>query len=244
MLDGQSPRESKIDESGRRLFFPAKTSDGWILDKSGAYAFRLTDREGFMGGDQSRWGIDVVADAAPRVAIEEPNADLFVVPRAVVPLAVSADDDLAIQKIDVAFTRSDHAGAAPQSFSLYQGPGQPPPAAAFAMAARESNRRRGNILWNLEAVQLTPGVQVTFWAVATDYKPQSAKSQPLRLSIITPEELAERIAARQAAILAELSRVLQIQRHGHEPTFVARQTGGTTSAANASRRRSTPRRGV
>jgi hypothetical protein len=58
---------------------------------------------------------------------------------------------------------------------------------------------------------LQPGDQITFHATATDYRPNAAKSEPRRLTVITPEELTERIAARRGSILAELTRVRQMQ---------------------------------
>ncbi len=61
---------------------------------------------------------------------------------------------------------------------------------------------------------MPPGSQVAFFATATDYHGQTAKSEPRRLIVVTPEELQQRIAGRQELILAELARVLKMQRDG------------------------------
>ena len=68
--------------------------------------------------------------------------------------------------------------------------------------------------WELAELKLPPGSQVAFFATATDYHGQTTKSEPRRLIVVTPEELQQRIAARQELILAELARVLKMQRQG------------------------------
>ena len=70
----------------------------FVVEKSGSYWFELTDREGLRGGSDDRWEIHAVPDAPPTVSIEQPTANLFVTPRAVVPIRVSAKDDLAIAR--------------------------------------------------------------------------------------------------------------------------------------------------
>ena len=64
----------------------------------------------------------------------------------------------------------------------------------------------------LSEFQLVPGMQLTCHAVASDYRPQTGRSDPRVLTVITPDQLLERMAVRQSQILAELARVLQLQR--------------------------------
>jgi len=215
LVEGGAALAARITEDGYGLAVPAAASSPWIIDGRRSYTFRLTDREGLSGGEDVRWEIHGVPDTPPTVSMDEPNADLFVVPKAVVPLRVTAEDNLAIRKIDLEFARSDRAES-PQSLTLYAGPDHPPRTSGAATLFGPSDRRTLAYAWKLEGLQLAPGAQVTFRAAARDYKPQVAKSDPRRLTIITPEELAERITSRQAAILAELSRVLDMQRRGRE----------------------------
>ena len=67
------------------------------VEKSGAYWFKLVDREGLSGGANDRWELRVVPDQPPSVAIEQPGGAVFVTPEAEVPLRVAAKDDLAMQ---------------------------------------------------------------------------------------------------------------------------------------------------
>ncbi len=186
----------------------------FVVERSGAYWFRLTDVEGLAGGDDARWEIRAVPDAPPTVSIERPAGNVFVTPEAVVPLHVAVKDDQVVRQVEVLFNRSDRSEEEPSVLSLYAGPERVEPRAGGLSGGSELGH---NLVlppyeWQLSELGLQPGAQVTFHAKATDYRPNTGVSEPRRLVIITPEELTDRIASRQAAILSELSRVLEMQR--------------------------------
>jgi hypothetical protein len=189
-----------------------------VIEKSGAYWFELTDLDGLTGGSEARSEIVAVVDQPPTVTIEQPAADLFVTPRAVVPLHVTSRDDLALREVGLVAGRSD--GSAPKEIlvKLYAGPDRAPPrpAASRAADAEPGERRELDYRWELDALKLAPGTQLVFYATATDYLPQTGKSEPRRLSVVTAEELQVRIAARQNLLLAELARVLRLQRDSRQ----------------------------
>jgi hypothetical protein len=66
--------------------------------------------------------------------------------------------------------------------------------------------------WRLETLDLKPGTSLTIRAIASDYRPQRGAGPPQRLTVVTPEELSERLAVRLTGIVEELARVLAIQR--------------------------------
>jgi len=175
----------------------------FVVGRSGAYWFRLADAEGLLAGDDDRWEVRAVPDAPPTVSIEQPSGNVFVTPQAVVPLRVAAKDDLAVHRMELVFSRSDRPGEEDSTFPVYEGP---------SGAELGHNLVPSPWNWELAGLGLAPGTQVTFHATATDYQPLSGQSDPRRLVIITPEELTERIAGRQAAVLSELSRVLEMQK--------------------------------
>ena len=179
-----------------------------VVEKSGAYWFDLTDREGLHGGSDDRWEILAVPDASPAVHIEKPNANLYVTPAAVVPIRVSAQDDLALRDLTLVFRLAETAPE--KSLSLFSGPPQP----SEPNAAGDS--RVVNYRWNLAPLNLRPGAQVTFYATASDYLPQKGKSDPRRLIVVTPDDLQDRIADRETLIVAELDRALKMQRDCRE----------------------------
>ena len=204
---------------------------GFVVESSGACWFRLTEltddfpsvghgnappngQEGLTGGSDTRWEIRAVPDVPPTVSIEQPAGNVFVTPHAVVPVQVAAKDDLAVHRIELAFSRSDRPEENDSLLPLYVGPDRVEPQAGGLSSGVELGH---NLVpppynWQLSELGLRPGAQITFHAIATDYRPGTGKSEPRRLVIITPEELTERIAARQASIISKLSRVLEMQR--------------------------------
>ncbi len=76
----------------------------------------------------------------------------------------------------------------------------------------EGDHRIVDDRWDLGPLELKPGAHVTFYATATDYQPQTGKSEPRSLTIISAEELQNRLADREKLVLAELERVLKMQR--------------------------------
>jgi len=156
-----------------------------------------------------------VADEPPSVSIEDPTSTAMVTPEAVLPVRVAVKDDLAIRDVALQFERSDRPQEAPGVVALEEGPPQPEMPTDFS--GRPSGASRVvTYQWELAALGLSPSTQVTFRGTATDYRPQTGQSEPRRLVVITAEELIERIASRQAFILSELARVLEIERQSRQ----------------------------
>ncbi len=82
----------------------------------------------------------------------------------------------------------------------------------MARGRRQGDRRVVDYRWDLGPLELKPGTQLTFYATASDYLPQTGKSEPRRLMVVTPDELQDRLAGREKLIVAELERALKMQR--------------------------------
>lgn len=225
-VEGGSTITADVAEDGYTFTIGSKDSP-FVIEKSGVYWFELTDREGLTGGGNDRWEIHAVADAAPTVSIEQPTSNLYVTPQAVVPLRVAAKDDLAISRVELVFRPgnpqslpspagdrgTEEQGDGEERFSLWTGPEDPPSQLGRDLAsAAAGDRRVVDHRWDLGPLHLQPGTQMFFYATAADYRPQTGKSDPRTLMIITAEELLDRIAGREKTILAELERVLKMQR--------------------------------
>ena len=207
-----------LSEDGLRLELPGPSGGSPIsIEKSGPYWFELIDRDG-LSGDSKRWGVEVVADNRPTVAIEKPSGELFITPRAMVPLRVAAKDDLAIREITLSLHASgfttDQPSRKPSTLLLFEGPEKlsPQPARLLWGAAELGQREVVEYRWELEPLQLQAGMQVDLLATVVDYCKQTGQSQSVRLVVITPEQLQQRVGGRQSLILAELARVLKMQR--------------------------------
>ena len=85
-----------------------------------------------------------------------------------------------------------------RSLTLYSGPEKMPPQPQGGLAnASGGDRQSVEYRWELEPLQLAPGMQIEFYAEASDYLPQTGRSDVRRLIVVTPRELA-RSAGRAA----------------------------------------------
>ena len=208
--EGESP--GSVDPDGFGFRVPASDDRPLLVDKRGSYWFELTDAEGLVGGRTDRWEIRAVPDQPPSVAIEQPSGNVFVTAAAVLRLKVAAKDDLAIHEITLHFARSDRTDEGDFKVELFRGPDQVTPSAEVVSAGSQTGDSRSvDYEWSLAPLGLKPGAQVTFFASAGDYLPQQGQSPPRKLSIITPQELEDRVAQRQAQILSELGRTLKLE---------------------------------
>lgn len=192
---------------------PAAAMPPLVVDKSGAYWFELVDSEGLTGGTTDRWEIRAIADQPPSVAIEQPVGNLFVTAVAVLPLKIAVKDDLAVRDAVLRYVRSDRSDAGEVSIELFRGPSQvaPQPEGGPAAANASGDSRLIEYAWSLADLKLKPGAQLTFYAAASDYLPQQGQSTARKVTIITEQELEDRLAQRQTLILGELSRALKLQ---------------------------------
>ena len=74
---------------------------------------------------------------------------------------------------------------------LYAGPQQVArqTSGGLSQSAPSEQRRVVEYLWQLEPLRLAPGMQVVFQAAASDYLPQTTRSEPRRLIVVTPLRL-------------------------------------------------------
>jgi hypothetical protein len=223
------PLELAADGFGFRLDLTTSTSDQdgdadagesreWIVDESGKYRIELTDTDGLVGGHDDAWDIKSLPDVPPQVAIERPNSALFATPRATARLRVTARDDLALREVVLQYLRSDQTGQGEQRVILFGGPERLPAGVNQPNQTNDLTSRSIDYDWDLEPLVLPPGTQITAVAVAADYLPQSATSQPIRITVVTPAEFEQRTASRQAALLAEIARILALERATHTQT--------------------------
>lgn len=198
-----------VSQDRRSFRLAADAPDPFIVDASGAYWIELETVDGIRGGADARYELRALVDQPPKVTIARPQGNVFVTPSAVVPFDVAVVDDLAIQSIDLRYLRSDQSEVGYQEVSLYKGPPASPAPRDGAVAKGDS--RALTHLWELAPLALLPGAQLTVFGVAGDYRPQEGMSSERRLSIVTPEEMLDRLAERQTLIVNELARLLRLQ---------------------------------
>lgn len=188
-----------------------------IVDASGAYWFEFVDTDGLMAGPETRYDMRALPDLAPSVTIDTPAASSFATPSALIPVRVTASDDLAIRQIELLYLRTDQSEVGSQSIVIYDGPATAQVPADTADISRQQGERRSvEHRWNLADLGLSPGTQLTFQAAATDYQPSTGESTPRQLTIVAPEDLERRLEERHGFLLAELNRVVKLQRSSRQ----------------------------
>ena len=197
-----------VSADGYEFSIPADSAHEFTVTRSGSYWFELLDREGFPADRTARYEIQATSDASPTIEIEYPKGNLYVTGEASLPLTLAARDDLALRRITLDYLRSDKSDEGEQSSELFSGPEQVPADMAQASAAEDfsGDVRHVAYRWELAPLALPPGTQVTFHASAVDYAGQSGHSLPHRLTIVSAEEIQDRLAERQSLIFNELAR--------------------------------------
>ena len=84
--------------------------ENWIATKSGPYSLELSDADG-LAGIVGQWNLRVEPDSPPSVSWQSPSEDLYVTPNAVVPIELVVKDNLAIERVDLTYERSDWSEA-------------------------------------------------------------------------------------------------------------------------------------
>ena len=172
-----------------------------ILKKSAGYTFHLIDIDGVEGGGGESWQFRVLTDAPPSAVIDQPSGDLLVTDKAVVNFRVRARDDLALREVVLVFRSSDAKPVKEKTVSLFRGPDKAPPASHAAFDAGETGEQKTFDLPGqpLSDFQLVPGMQLTCYAVATDYLLQTGRSDPRVLTVVTLDQFLERMPQGRAS---------------------------------------------
>ncbi|HTM55609.1 MAG TPA: hypothetical protein VL175_16395 [Pirellulales bacterium] len=203
-----------LSADGYGFSLAADAAAPFVIEQSGSYAIALEDAQGLVGGLEQRYEIQAIADQAPTVTIEQPLGNVFITPSGQVPLKIVAKDDLEIASLSLRYSNSGSDEVEDASLPLYQGPEGASGRAAAPVTAAQSGSGESRTIeyrWSTADLGLKPGAQMTFWATATDYLPQTGKSTPRKINVITPAELEERLAQRQSLVFGELQRVLKLQ---------------------------------
>ena len=216
-VDESEPIAARVTDDGRGFTVPADAASQFTVERSGGYWIELIDREGFSSGEATRYEIRAIEDFTPTVTIDQPQTNAFITPAARVVVNVTAKDDLALANVALRFSRSDRSQEDEAEFVLYQGPEHAAAPAAGGAKLTGGETRAVSYELNAAGLDVTPGTVISLYATATDYRPHRGQSQPARLTVITPDELRDRLADRQNFIVSELGRLLKLQRDARAP---------------------------
>ncbi len=176
---------------------------------SGVYFFEFITLDQVTTHAARHLAIEVTPDKSPQVSFLEQTAEqLTLVPWATLPLVIEARDDLAVESIELVVRRSNQSEQTDRVLPLWQGSDVSGP-----------QRHRLEYLWQLAPLNLQPGSVVEVHARASDFRPTTGQTlYPLRIAIVTEDDLLRELGEREAVLLDVVERTLIQQRLLHART--------------------------
>jgi len=181
----------------------SSSGDGFRLElpvkKDGTYEIRLVGCDGFENSERYRYTVTAVPDEAPEVNVVTPGEDLDVSPNALVPIEARCIDEFSIKKAHIGFTR----GSKEEEEEI-----------KFAKVNLGDRQVVGTIKWDLSELDLSPGMVLSYTAVARDgHEPEAnvGRSTQYHLRVLSAEEIAMRLEREKLALRNEVARIRALQ---------------------------------
>lgn len=155
------------------------------LTRYGRVEIHVIDREGQRSADPYVLTVVVNPDERPLVRMIEPMTNSLATPNAVLPIAVEAEDDVGLERLDLYRSLND-SRATPKSLAV------PPPPALRATSGVELS---------LATYGLVPGDEIKLFARVLDNDVAGAKgaeSQVVTVRIISEEDLQRMVRMRES----------------------------------------------
>jgi hypothetical protein len=204
-----------LDADGQRFSLPLDAPFDWTIEDPCRYWIEVEDENQLIGVSQDQWEVRVVTDLAPVVSIDSPPRQHQVLGVGVVFLKVTARDDFGLSNLDLHFLRSDAGEMEEVSVALWRrGDSDDRPASTgFLGPGPVPDKQSVLYRWDLASLQdLQPGNWIEYRLSATDFKGQVTESPTQRLSLISRNELDQKIMRQQAHIISRLEESLRWQR--------------------------------
>jgi hypothetical protein len=200
-----------MDRGGRRFTLSANSRDPWVVQESGTYWLELRDATGFTTDDLTGSELRVQKDAPPTISLAAPTAGACFTSKSLVSISAVAKDDLGILSVEL------ESGGTRRE--LYHAAAVAPATANRALPASTGETRVVQYDWDLAELKgLGPGDVVEFRLITSDRRPQTGATDPVRLNIISPDELESRIDQRQSNLSQRVREALAAQQTTRDQT--------------------------
>jgi hypothetical protein len=190
------------------LTFESVPTTQWRPAKSDHVWIELTDETGSVTGRDGPLELQVIVDSPPTISWDQPGDHSAFTGQALVPIAAVAKDDLAVQRVELRFAVIGSEAMTPQTVVLFE-QAKPP-----SKTLGEGDSRPVTYAWDLSQLTLAAeeGAAFSIQLAARDCNNQETVSPPRRISLISTQDLQNRLVQRQGAILEQLGEVLRMQR--------------------------------
>ena len=199
--------------SADALAFHSTEAAKWQPKKSDHIWIELVDETGSVTGRDGPLEVQVIADAPPTISWDQPGDHSAFTSQALVPIAAVVKDDLAVQRVELRFVTIGSEPMTPQSVVLFS-VDRP-----STKTLGEGDSRPVTHAWDLsQQPQAAEGAAFSIQLAGRDFLGQETVSPPRRISLISTQDLQNRLVQRQGAILEQLGEVLRMQRQARSLT--------------------------
>ncbi|MFO0817373.1 MAG: hypothetical protein U1A77_05495 [Pirellulales bacterium] len=214
--------EGQLTEDGLSFHLGGNAGREWVVRDSGTFVLDVTDRDG-VKGEVARWVVEAVADSPPTLSLISPPMLSQSTSRARVMLRGVAKDDIGLRKVELRYRLVDASHASDDSTTsitlLDASPDQRKSTADSVPATGPLVYRMADDRFNIDTdwemgdhERIQAGVTVELRIAATDSAGQVRETEPRRIEIVTPEELAQRLSRRETVLLDQIRESLRLQR--------------------------------
>ncbi|PQO27760.1 hypothetical protein [Blastopirellula marina] len=192
---------------------------GPVLAASGNYWIEVTVESGLKKAEGQRFPVRVIKDKAPIVSWVAPERNLTLTPKALLDLSATVRDDLQTESIKLGLRKPADNGPLLEE-TLYTGPADRPfESAPTNLAMGQAEQRSVDYPLDLSKLNnLVPGMALELVVTANDYRPQAGKSLPRIITIISDEQLDQRVNRQQRDIISKIAEARRLQQDARQQT--------------------------
>lgn len=200
----------------------------FVLNGSGVYWLEVETAGGLVRTERDRYQARAVPDKAPELAWKQPEENIFVTPTANIELAAEGVDDLGLQRVLLRFMNLRATDVGATEVELWTAPEDAVGATSLdALSANPLPPVALAYQWQLKQLEgLKAGDVLEATLVGFDRKPQEGVSLPRRITIVTPEQMEERVVAMQRRLITQLSEAAQAQAEARSETSAVEIAAG------------------
>ncbi len=192
---------------------------GPVLAASGSYWIEVTVESGLKKAEGRRYPVRVIPDKAPIVSWVQPDRNMSLTPSALLELSAAVRDDLQTQEVKLIVRKKADDSVLVEE-SLFAGPDERPFESApsnLAMGLSEDLEITHALDFS-KIDGLTPGTILELMIAANDYRPQTGTSLPRIITIISQEQLDQRVNRQQREIISKIAEARRLQQDARQQT--------------------------
>ncbi|TWT39707.1 hypothetical protein Enr8_14080 [Blastopirellula retiformator] len=218
--NAQGKRTIPLKVGEDQLSLVGDSDTPFLLTASGVYWLEVETASGLVRTERDRFQARALADKPPELTWKQPEENIYVTPTASIELAAEGSDDLGLQRALIKFMNLRATDAGATEVELWTAPDSAPRVASLESISSDPLPPVAlGYQWQLKELEdLRPGDVLEATLVGYDRKPQEGVSLPRRITIVSPEQMEERIVGMQRRLITQLSEAAQAQAEARSET--------------------------